>query len=93
MNEFRRCKNTWMYCDGNCGRCVTVVTTSTTMPVRVEYITTDNKTYFPTGETAHWMWNTELRCSRCNYKLESTGLPSICPNCGAQMMETKNDNT
>ena len=27
MNEFRRCRNTWMYCDGHCGRCATVITT------------------------------------------------------------------
>lgn len=55
------------------------------MPIRVEYITADNKTYFPNEETAHWIWNAEVRCSKCNYKLETTGLPSICPNCGAKM--------
>lgn len=91
MNELRRCRNTWMYCDGHCGRCATVITTSnTTMPVRVEYITADNKTYFPNEEKAHWIWRADIRCSRCNYKLESTGLPSICPNCGADMRGEQN---
>jgi len=79
MNELRKCRNTWMYCDGHCDRCATA------MPVRVEYITVDNKTYFPNEEKAHWIWNAEVRCSKCNYKLEQTGLPKVCPNCGAQM--------
>lgn len=32
-----------------------------------------------------WLWADGVRCSRCNYKLQSTGLPSYCPNCGAEM--------
>lgn len=46
MNELRRCRNTWMYCDGRCSRCATVATSNTTMPICAEYITADNKTYF-----------------------------------------------
>ena len=32
-----------------------------------------------------WLWLDGVRCSQCNYKLETTGLPSYCPNCGARM--------
>lgn len=32
-----------------------------------------------------WNWVDGIRCSRCNYKLEQTGLPGRCPNCGAIM--------
>lgn len=34
-----------------------------------------------------WMMNTGLGtlCSNCYYKLETTGLPSYCPHCGADM--------
>ena len=32
-----------------------------------------------------WLLREGYRCSRCNYKLETTGLPSYCPNCGAKM--------
>lgn len=36
-----------------------------------------------------WMMNTGLgtMCSNCYYKLETTGLLSKCPNCGARMGE------
>ena len=37
-----------------------------------------------------WIWLSHgVFCSRCNYKLQTTGLPSYCPNCGAKM---ENDN-
>lgn len=32
-----------------------------------------------------WLWFDGVRCSQCNYKLATTGLPSYCPNCGARM--------
>ena len=32
-----------------------------------------------------WLWIDGVRCSRCNYKLQTTGLPSYCPNCGSLM--------
>ena len=32
-----------------------------------------------------WLWLDGVRCSECNYKLETTGLPSYCPNCGCRM--------
>lgn len=35
-----------------------------------------------------WLWVDGVRCSICNYKLQTTGLPSYCPNCGAKMSET-----
>jgi len=35
----------------------------------------------------HWNWFDGVYCSVCNYKLQSTGIPSYCPNCGAQMDE------
>ena len=34
-----------------------------------------------------WLWLDGVRCSRCNYKLATTGLPSYCPNCGARMVK------
>lgn len=37
----------------------------------------------------HWNWFDGLRCSVCNYKLQSTGIPSCCPNCGAKMDEVE----
>lgn len=33
----------------------------------------------------HWLWVDGVRCSICNYKLQTTGLTSYCPNCGAKM--------
>ena len=32
-----------------------------------------------------WLWVDGVRCSLCNHKLQTTGLPSYCPNCGAKM--------
>ena len=34
-----------------------------------------------------WLWFDGVRCSQCNYKLATTGLPSYCPNCGARMLD------
>ena len=39
----------------------------------------------PEWKRGRWMWVDGVRCSQCNYKLETTGLPSYCPNCGARM--------
>lgn len=43
----------------------------------------------PEQKKAKWMMNSGLGtlCSNCYYKLETTGLLSRCPNCGAEMME------
>ena len=35
-----------------------------------------------------WLWVDGVRCSICNHKLQTTGLPSYCPNCGAKMDES-----
>ena len=36
----------------------------------------------------HWNnWGDGVRCSLCNYKLETTGIPTLCPNCTARMDE------
>ena len=32
-----------------------------------------------------WLWLDGVRCSNCNHKLQTTGLTSFCPNCGARM--------
>lgn len=33
-----------------------------------------------------WLWGAvDVRCSNCGQKLETTGMPMYCPNCGAQM--------
>ena len=34
-----------------------------------------------------WLWVDGVRCSICNHKLQTTGLTSYCPNCGAKMDE------
>ena len=41
----------------------------------------------PEQKKGVWMMNTGLgtMCSNCYYKLETTGLPSKCPCCGANM--------
>lgn len=35
----------------------------------------------------HWLWVDGVRCSICNHKLQTTGLPSYCSYCGAKMDE------
>lgn len=32
-----------------------------------------------------WLWTDGVHCSNCNHKLQTTGLPTYCPNCGAKM--------
>lgn len=32
-----------------------------------------------------WIQGYDIRCSICNYKLQTTGLLTYCPNCGAEM--------
>lgn len=34
-----------------------------------------------------WLWTDGVRCSNCNHKLQTTGLPSYCPHCEASMRE------
>ena len=36
-----------------------------------------------------WIWLDGVRCSICNHKLQTSGLPSYCPNCGAKMDEVE----
>ena len=47
----------------------------------------DCLTVAPRVEPKHgrWLWLDGVRCSNCNHKLQTTGLPSYCPNCGAKM--------
>ena len=40
---------------------------------------------------ARWLWLDGVRCSKCNYKLQTTGIPSYCPHCGAKMDEVTYD--
>ena len=39
----------------------------------------------PERKKGKWIWTDGVRCSRCNYKLHTTGIPRYCPNCGADM--------
>lgn len=33
-----------------------------------------------------WNWTAEgVVCNKCGYKLQTTGLPSYCPNCHSKM--------
>lgn len=36
-------------------------------------------------KTGRWLWSDGVRCSNCNHKLQTTGLPTVCPNCEAKM--------
>ena len=45
----------------------------------------------PEQRKGKWIWVDGVRCSNCYYKLQTTGLPSYCPNCGADMREEKTD--
>ena len=36
----------------------------------------------PERMTGEWIWTDGVRCSRCYYKLQTTGIPQYCPNCG-----------
>ena len=36
----------------------------------------------PSGE---WLMFDGLYCSNCHYKLQTTGIPTYCPSCGAKM--------
>lgn len=38
----------------------------------------------PERKKGKWIWVDGVRCSNCNHKLQSTGLPSVCPNCGSR---------
>lgn len=55
-----------------------------------KYILDHNLTHkvFEPVKSGRWMWNADVRCSRCGHKLQTTGLPSYCPNCGAKMENT-----
>ena len=33
-----------------------------------------------------WVLIDGYRCSLCNHKLQTTGIPMYCPNCGASMV-------
>lgn len=76
--ELRKCnKLSWALCDGDCGRCNTYSTSFT-----INLLS-------PSINHGRWQWVDGVRCSICNYKLQTTGLPSYCPNCGATMDVTK----
>lgn len=38
-----------------------------------------------------WLLLDGYRCSECNHKLQTTGLPSSCPNCGADLRGEQDD--
>lgn len=38
-----------------------------------------------------WVLTDGYRCSQCNYKLQTTGIPMYCPNCGADMREREEE--
>lgn len=45
----------------------------------------------PERKVGKWLWVDGVRCSNCNHKLQTTGLPSYCPWCGAYMRERSED--
>lgn len=40
---------------------------------------------FVERKKGRWIWANDVMCSNCHYKLQTTGLPSYCPNCFAEM--------
>lgn len=67
------------------GRYVTYATTSVPMNPANQWLFS-NQVEQKKGK---WLMNSgiETRCSNCFYKLETTGLLSYCPHCGAKMEE------
>ena len=41
----------------------------------------------PERKKGRWTLQDGYRCSVCNYKLQTTGLPTYCPNCGCEMRQ------
>ncbi len=41
----------------------------------------------PKQKKGTWLLFDDCYCSRCGYKLQMTGLPMHCPNCGAYMKD------
>ena len=40
-----------------------------------------------TTECANWIWQCDgVHCSKCNHKLQTTGLPRRCPYCYSFMV-------
>ena len=46
---------------------------------------TEAPTIEPERKKGVWLLLDGYRCSVCNYKLQTTGIPMDCPNCGADM--------
>lgn len=95
--ELRPCTlQKWALCDGYCEKCRTTVTPETVYNCYTDTAGNYHWTGVYSGEhivstdgepTRHgrWLWFDGVRCSLCNHKLQTTGLPSYCPNCGARM--------
>lgn len=45
----------------------------------------------PERKKGRWTLQDGYRCSVCNYKLQTTGLPTHCPNCGCDMRQEGED--
>jgi len=60
-----------------------------TIEPRCEVCEAFNKTRLlipqPQRKKGKWLLQDGYRCSFCNYKLQITGIPNTCPNCGAEM--------
>ena len=52
---------------------------------RLQTYATSNTQIDTKQKRGRWLWGYDVRCSLCGYKLQTTGLPSYCPNCGAKM--------
>ena len=49
-----------------------------------------NRGYQKAIRHGRWDWQgVGVFCSKCHYKLQTTGLPSYCPNCGARMERSR----
>ena len=60
-----------------------------TTPEEHEALTIAERVLWKAEPVKHgrWIWLDGVRCSICNHKLQTSGLPSYCPNCGAKMDE------
>lgn len=79
--ELRPCRQGWVFCDGNCEKCITITTsTTTTNPEKIENCGTKRGRWKGAGMG-------DYMCSLCNMVVSGNRY-HYCPNCGARMDET-----
>ena len=85
--ELRPCRQGWVFCDGNCEKCITIATsTTTTNPEKIENCGTKHGRWIrKESKRSYW-----FECSECGYpppldRFKREWFSNYCPNCGARM--------